>query len=113
MIHKLKLKSEYYNYIKIGTKRIELRLNDEKRKKIKKNDVIEFIDYENTNEVLKVKVIDILSCDTFEDIINEYDIAILADKDQTKENLIKDLNTFYTKEEQVKYGVIGIRIKLL
>ena len=49
MIHKLKLKSEYYNYIKIGTKRIELRLNDEKRKKIKINDVIEFIDYENTN----------------------------------------------------------------
>ncbi len=97
MIHKLKLKSEYYNYIKTGTKRIELRLNDEKRKKIKKNDVIEFIDYENTNEVLKVKAIDILSCDTFEDIINEYDIAILADKDQTKENLIKDLNTFYTR----------------
>ena len=73
----------------------------------------EFIDYENTNEVLKAKVVDILRYDTFEDIIKEYDIVVLADKDQTKENLIKDLNTFYTKEEQVKYGVIGIRIKLL
>ena len=34
-IHEMKLQEEYFNYIKNGTKRIELRLLDEKRKKIK------------------------------------------------------------------------------
>ena len=38
----MKLQKEYYDYIKNGTKRIEIRLNDEKRSKIKINDVIRF-----------------------------------------------------------------------
>ena len=42
MLHKMKLQPEYYNDIKNGTKRIEIRLNDEKRQKIKKGDIICF-----------------------------------------------------------------------
>ena len=34
-MHEMKLQPEYYNYILNGTKRIEIRLNDEKRSKIK------------------------------------------------------------------------------
>ena len=30
MIHEMKLQPEYFNYILKGTKRIEIRLNDEK-----------------------------------------------------------------------------------
>ena len=33
MIHEMKLQSRYYDYILNGTKRIEIRLNDEKRRK--------------------------------------------------------------------------------
>ncbi len=35
MKHKMNLQTKYYNFIKNGTKRIELRLFDEKRKEIK------------------------------------------------------------------------------
>ena len=31
MLHQMKLQPEYFNYVKNGTKRIELRLNDEVR----------------------------------------------------------------------------------
>ena len=31
MIHEMKLQPEYFNFILNGTKRIEIRLNDEKR----------------------------------------------------------------------------------
>ena len=34
MLYRMKLQPEHYEYMKNGTKRIELRLNDEKRSKI-------------------------------------------------------------------------------
>lgn len=40
--HTLKLDEKYYNYILNGTKRIELRLNDEKRKLMHKGDILTF-----------------------------------------------------------------------
>lgn len=42
MEHILKLKPKYFNYIKNGTKRIELRLYDEKRQTINIGDTIIF-----------------------------------------------------------------------
>lgn len=42
MIHEMKLSPKYYNFIKNGTKRIEIRLNDEKRQKLKVGDKIKF-----------------------------------------------------------------------
>ena len=36
MKHELKLQPNFFNYVKYGTKRIELRLYDEKRQKIRK-----------------------------------------------------------------------------
>ena len=38
----MKLKEQYFNYIRYGTKEYEIRLNDEKRKNIKSGDFIEF-----------------------------------------------------------------------
>ena len=38
---------------------------------------------------------------------------MIADKDDNKENLLNDLNRFYSKEKQESYGVIGIKIELL
>ena len=42
MNHKMKLQPKYYDFILNGTKRIEIRLNDEKRKTIKVGDTITF-----------------------------------------------------------------------
>lgn len=46
-------------------------------------------------------------------LFKDHDTNLLADKSLTKEELLKVLEEFYPKEEQVKYGVLGIRIKLL
>ena len=49
----------------------------------------------------------------FEELFKDHDITLLADKSLTKEELLKVLEEFYPKEEQAKYGVLGIRIELL
>ena len=42
MIHKMKLQAKYFDFMHRGTKRLEIRLNDEKRQLIKIGDIIEF-----------------------------------------------------------------------
>ena len=113
MEHIMKLQPKYYNYILNGTKRIEIRLFDEKRKKIKIGDTIIFLKEPKLNESFSTKVVELLKYNTFEEMFKNFDISILADKSMTKEKLINVLEQFYTKEEQEKYGVLGIKIELI
>ena len=109
----MKLQEKYYNYILTGTKRIEIRLYDEKRQKIKIGDTIKFLKEQNLDESFKAKVIGLLRYGNFSDLFKDFDISILADKNISKDDLIKTLETFYPKDKQKEYGVIGIRIELL
>lgn len=113
MNHIMKLKSRYFDYMKNGTKRIEIRLNDEKRKLIKVGDTITFLKEPELTDKLNTKVIELLKYDNFDDMFNDIDISLLADKSMSKEELINVLEEFYTKEKQKEYGVLGIRIELL
>lgn len=113
MLHEMKLQPEYYNFILTGTKRIEIRLNDEKRQNIKLGDKIKFIKEPDLIESFEVKVVGLLRYNSFEDMFKDYDISILSDKSMSKEELISALEQFYTKEKQKKYGILGIRIDLI
>ena len=113
MIHEMKLQPEYFNFILNGTKRIEFRLNDEKRQNIKLGDKIKFLKEPDLNESFEAQVIGLLRYNSFEEMFKDYDISILSDKSMTKEELISVLEQFYTKEKQEKYGVLGIRIELI
>ena len=109
--HILKLQPKYFDYINEGTKRIELRLYDEKRQKINIGDTIVFKKEPELTISMEVKVIGLLRYNTFEDLFKDFDIEIMADKLVTKQELLNILNEFYTKDEQSKYGVVGIRIE--
>mgnify|MGYP000678826037 FL=1 len=113
MKHEMKLQQKYYDFIKRGTKRIEIRLFDEKRQKIKIGDTIKFLKEDNQDESFEVKVIGLLRYNSFEDMFKDFDISVLSDKSMTKDELISVLEKFYTKEKQEQYGVLGIRIELL
>ncbi len=113
MVHEMKLQPEYFNFILNGTKRIEIRLNDEKRQNIKLGDKIKFLKEPDLNESFEAQVIGLLRYNSFEEMFKDYDISILSDKSMTKEELISVLEQFYTKEKQEKYGVLGIRIELI
>ncbi len=113
MIHEMKLQPKYFNYILNGTKRIEIRLYDEKRQQIKLNDIIKFSKEPELKESFCVKVVGLLRYNSFEDMFKDFDIEVLSDKSMTKEQLIDEIENFYSKEKQQQYGVLGIKIKLL
>lgn len=111
MRHVLKLKPKYFECIKNGSKKIELRLLDEKRQKIKLGDEIEFKKEPELEETIVTKVKGLLLYKSFKDIMEDYPIEIFSDGSTTKEELLLALNTFYSEEQQKEYGVVGIRVE--
>ena len=113
MTHKMNLNPEPFKMICSGQKTIELRLNDEKRKKIKVGDSIEFTQTE-TGECLIVQVIAIHRFDSFVELYQKLPLLkcgyTKADIEAAKP---EDMDLYYTPEQQAKYGVLGIEIKII
>lgn len=110
MIHKMNLNAEPFNSIKNGYKTIEMRLYDEKRRLINTGDFIEFTN-KITNENISVKVIKLHLFNNFEELYKKFDKISLGYKENDIANS-NDMNVYYSNEEQEKYGVVGIEIKL-
>ena len=106
----MNLQPKYFDFIKDGTKRIELRLYDEKRQSIQLGDIIEFA--KSDDEKFKAEVVGLLRYNSFAELFEDFDISILADSSMTKQELLEVLGEFYSEEKQAEFGVIGIRIKL-
>ncbi len=109
MIHQMKLKGPYYQKIKVGTKTIEMRLNDEKRQLINVGDYIEFTNLDN-QEVLKVSVVNLHYYRNFAELYVNHDkvsIGYAIDEEAKPE----DMSMFYSLEDINKYGVVGIEVK--
>ena len=109
MEHKMKLKDKPFNSIKNGTKTVELRLYDEKRRLLKENDTIEFTNM-ITGETLLVKVLELCIYDNFEELFKYFDKVSMG-FDENEEVDHKIMEEYYSIEEQEKYSVVGIRIK--
>ena len=80
MIHEMKLQPEYFNFILNGTKRIEIRLNDEKRQNIKLGDKIKFLKEPDLNESFEAQVIGLLRYNSFEEMFKDSTDFIVNEK---------------------------------
>lgn len=109
MKHEMKLNNSPFDSIKNGTKTIEMRLNDEKRQKLKVGDLIEFTN-RATNEKISVRIKNLFKYDNFEELYKHFDKRELGYDDNDTIDY-KDMEKYYSKEEQNKYGVVGIEIR--
>ena len=109
MKHDMKLNNGPFKNIKNGTKTIELRLNDEKRQLLKIKDLIEFTNRETLEQML-VEIKNLYHYPSFEELYKHFDKVAMGYKEDEAANP-KDMEEYYPKEEQEKYGVLGIEIK--
>ena len=108
-MHKMNVKEKYYHMLKSGVKTIELRLFDEKRKKIKIGDFIEFSNNSDTSDKFTAQVINLHRADTFGKLCKNINCHHAGF--DTNEELIKVLEEFYPLDKQKEFGVIGIEIQ--
>lgn len=105
----MKLNDEPFKKIKNGAKTIELRLNDEKRRLLKAKDLIEFTNRVN-NEKMLVEIENLYHYPSFEELYKNFDKVEMGYEENDIINP-KDMEKYYSPEEQFKYGVLGIKIK--
>lgn len=113
MTHYMKLNPAPFGLIREGKKTIELRLYDEKRRKIKVGDEIEFKSTA-TGETLLCSV---TALRVFESFAELYKSLPLLSCGYTPSDISAaspdDMSAYYSPKEQTMYGVVGIEIKLL
>ena len=98
-----------YRLIESGVKTIELRVNDEKRRKLKKGDIIEFIN-RSTGKSIFTKVKELHYYKDFKELYKHFtkeSLGYLPEEEAHPE----DMDLYYPIEEQEKYGVVGIEIE--
>ena len=108
----LRLNSGPFESIKAGTKTIEMRLYDEKRQQYSIGDILIFKKRPEETETIKVKIINLHKVETFADLYNKFNKVQLGYK-KTETAKPEDMEFFYSKEEQQKFGVVGIEIELI
>ena len=113
MIHEMKLREEYFDKIKQGQKIYEIRLNDEKRRLISIGDVILFNKLPNLTEKLQVLVEDLLHFKSFKEMAHSLPLQEVGFENLSKDEVEKIYHKFYSLEDEKKYGVLAIKIKLV
>jgi len=111
VVHQMGLYGEYFHAIKVSKKTVEVRLNDEKRRKIKVGDTIEFIKVPQQDEILKVRVTDLRSFDTFEAMYNDIPLRDFDCEGWTMKEMIDGTYEIYTPEQEKEWGTLAIMIE--
>lgn len=107
----MKLSIIPFEKITSGNKVIESRLYDEKRRQINLGDQIEFICSDNPAKKISVIVRALYRYSDFENMFSDFSPSYFGGS--SKDELLREIETFYSREEQNKYGIVGIKIELL
>ena len=113
MIHEMKLRSTYFNLIKDGVKIYEVRLNDEKRQLIKKGDTIIFKKEPELSEVVNTLVTDLIYFKSFEEMANTLPAKQIGFEGVSVESIVNTYHEFYLLENENKYGVLALKVKVM
>lgn len=109
MIHEMNLQDNPFEKIDNGTKIIEMRLYDEKRRKINIGDIIEF-NNNHTDKIIKTKVIQLHLYQSFKELYNAFDKVSIG-YDKNEDAYPSDMEKYYSESDINRYGVVGIEIR--
>ena len=111
VLHRMKLKAVPFRKIGDGLKMIELRLNDEKRQNVQIGDYIEFTLMDDTSQKLTTRVVALHHFSSFKEMyasLPKEKLGYSADETSAPDHM----DAYYSKEEQEKYGALGIENEL-
>ena len=107
------LDEDIFEVVKYGTKTVEVRVNDEKRRKLQIGDKITFLKRPDDIEKMDAIIEDLVYYKDFFELVKDYTMDELYLKDYSKEDFINLLKRFYSDEEINKYGVVAIKFKII
>lgn len=112
MTHYMTLQPDPFSAIQSGEKDIELRLLDERRQRIRIGDRIEFQNTEDSSCKLTVMVTGLHPFPSFRELYASLPLLRCGYReDELTYASAADMEQYYSKAQQKKYGVVGIEIK--
>lgn len=105
------LDEDIFEVVKNKTKTVEVRVNDEKRRKLKIGDKLTFLKRPDDSEKIEAIVEDLVYYKNFNELVKDYTIDELYIKGYTKDEFINLLKKFYSDDEVNKYGTVAIKFK--
>lgn len=112
--HAMKLAPQPFDLIACRQKTIELRLYDEKRQRIKQGDRIVFTNTNDESKAITAKVERLYVFRNFEELYKELPLEKCGYSAESAQNAdYTDMEKYYSKAEQSKYGVVGIEISVV
>ncbi|TPR19334.1 ASCH domain-containing protein [Apilactobacillus timberlakei] len=104
------LNEDQFDLIKYGSKTIEIRLNDIKRRNLVSGDYIHFISTKEHRKMI-VQVNSIETFDTFKDIYLKYSGTEVGSKNEDSlYKMLDETYSIYSREQEQKWGVIAIHL---
>ena len=113
MIHEMKLNASPFQKVASGSKSVELRLFDEKRRRIDLGDIIIFSNCDDPMKKQAVTVKSLYRYSTFKDLFMDIPLEKCGYSGaDTPEVAAKRMTQYYTDDQVQKYGILGIEIEL-
>ena len=110
----MKLTSDPFERIAKRKKVIEVRLFDDKRKKIKLGDTITFLELPDLQKSIKTKVIGLSRFADFRTLFSIFGkVPFGHPPDITLDEQVAGMREIYSEEDEKKFGVIGIHLELI
>jgi GrpB-like predicted nucleotidyltransferase (UPF0157 family)/ASC-1-like (ASCH) protein len=110
-IHRMHLENMPFEQIKNSSKTIEARLFDEKRAKLKIGDIILFESNSHPGNILETEVVNLFKRKSFEQLYNSFPTEMFGG--ESREYLLEEIYDHCTKEDEERFGVLGIEIRLV
>lgn len=110
-LHRMHLDSQAFAAMEDEKKNIELRLYDEKRRRIQAGDVIRFESTDDETDVLFARVTGMRFFASFDELYAALPLTACGYSEaEAKTASPRDMDKYYAPEEQKKWGVVGIEL---
>ena len=113
MEHHMGLYETPFHSMKSGKKKVEVRLNDEKRRKVNVGDTIRFTKIPDRNETLTVEVIELREFPTFKEMYESIPADDFDAVGHSIEEMVERTYRIYTPEQEKEWGTLAITIELM
>ncbi len=107
----MSLRPEYYEMVKSGEKDIELRLYDEKRRKMHNGDIILIYNAQNRNDYIRTRIMRLHIARNFAELATK--ISMPRTGFASLGALMSAISKFYDAEMESKYGIVGIELEVI
>ncbi len=112
MKHDMRLHPAPFAAIRDGKQLYEVRIYDEKRKLVRLGDIIVFSERPELKNTFEAEVSGLLQYRTFRELFTDLNVDHWNAHGWTIEQCVEPPPRPYTSEDEQKYGVVAIRVKV-